>query len=386
MEHYRRHVFLWKLIWWPVRLWLFLRINYRPKVHPIPAPSLIVSNHCTDLDPLLLALTIKNHAYFIASEHIFHRPRTAKLLLWLQAPIARMKSATGGDTALAAIRRMRKGRSVAVFAEGNRTFNGVTEDIVESTAKLARVSGASLVTHRFRGGYLTSPRWSGASLRRGLLTGEVVHVYSPAQLKAMTPAQIAEIIRRDIHEDAYATQEVWKIPYKGRNLAQYLERALCICPGCGALGALHSRGDTVSCSRCGLTAVYSPLGYLTGKDLPFRTVTEWDLWETGELQTRTAYADGQAPIAEDDEIDFCEVTDDYRELPGIRGSLRVFRDRIECAGQVLSFAELTGISINGPQALSLTLGSRHFQIRSRQVRNMRKYLTIYRAAIAQQNA
>ena len=63
MEHFQRHNFLWKLVWWPVRLWLRIRFNYRPKIRPIPAPSLIVSNHCMDLDPLFLAITIKNHAY-----------------------------------------------------------------------------------------------------------------------------------------------------------------------------------------------------------------------------------------------------------------------------------------------------------------------------------
>ena len=67
---------------------------------------------------------------------------------------------------MAVMRRLRKGGSVAIFAEGNRSFNGLTGDILPATGKLARSSGASLVTFRFSGGYLSSPRWCGSRVRR----------------------------------------------------------------------------------------------------------------------------------------------------------------------------------------------------------------------------
>ena len=379
--HYRRHRFLWRLIYWPVWLWMRLRFNYRAKVRAVSAPALIVSNHVTDFDPLFLGLTVKNPVYFIASSHIFANLRTAKLLIWAQAPIVRVKGDTAGDTALTAIRRLKKGFSVALFAEGNRTFNGVTADIVESTAKLARVSGASLVTHRFRGGYLTSPRWSGSRIRRGLFTGEIVNVYSPEQLRAMKPAEIADIIRADIYEDAYATQAEWHIPYKGRNLAEHLERALCLCPVCGALGALESAGDTLSCAACGLSAVYTEEGYLEGGGLPFRTVLDWDRWQARELQQR-ADAAGESCLAEDTEMELYEVSEDYEEKPAGRGSMAMFRDRLECCGTVLPLTDVSGMSLNGPQSLILTARGVHYTVKSSRVRNLRKYLTLFHAVTA----
>ena len=379
MNDSRRHIFLWKLAYYPVKLFMRLRYNYRPKVQPVQAPSLIVSNHVTDLDPIFLALTIKNFSYFVASEHVFRK--NGKLLRWAMAPIVRMKGDTAGDTALTAIRRMRKGFSVALFAEGNRTFNGVTGDIVESTAKLARVSGASLVTHRFKGGYLTSPRWSGNSIRRGLFTGEVVRVLPPEELKAMTPAQIADIIREDIYEDAYETQEAWNIPYKGQNLAEHIERAVCVCPKCEAVGTLESRDDRFSCTNCGLTGVYTAEGWLEGEGLPFRTVRDWDRWQAKKLQALADSA-GEDAIASDDDIDLCEILDDFREVPSEHGRLRVFRDRFELAGHRLLFKDISGIAINGPQTIVLTIKGRHFTLKSDRVRNLRKYLTLYRAVTA----
>lgn len=378
MEHYKRHNLLWRIIYWPVKLLFFLWYGYHPRVQPIAAPSLIVSNHCTDLDPLMLALTIRNHTYFVASEHVFRKPLLAKFLFWAQAPIVRVKGTTASDTALAAVRRLRKGYNVALFAEGNRTFNGVTVDIVESTAKLARISGANLVTHRFRGAYFTSPRWSGGAVHRGRMTGEVVNIYTPAQLKAMTNEQIADAIRADIYEDAYATQAEWKIPYRGRNRAKNLERVLCVCPRCEALGTMRTAGNTISCTECGLTAEYTPYGYLEGSDVRFRTITEWDRWQADRLLARAESA-GEKTIASDEDITICEVTEDHREIPQASGRLSVFRDRFEIGNLTLRFADISGISINGPQTIMLSSHGRNLSILSDRVRNLRKYLTIYHA-------
>lgn len=379
--HYKRHAFLWRLIWWPVWLWMRLKYNYHAKTHPIKGPALIVSNHTTDFDPFFLALTVKNPTYFVASSHIFHNPKISKWLVWAQAPIARVKGATAGDTALTAIRRLRRGFNVALFAEGNRTFNGVTADIVESTAKLARMSGASLVTHRFRGGYLTSPRWSGRSVRKGLFTGEIVNVYPPEELKAMKPDEIADHIRADIHEDAYATQAEWRIPYKGKNRAEHVERTLCLCPACGKLGALESSGDTLVCTACGLSAVYTEEGWLEGENVPFRTVLDWDRWQAKELQKR-ADAAGDACIADDTDMELLEITEDYEEKSVGIGRMAIFRDRLECAGRILRFADVTGMSLNGPQSLILTARGIHYTVKSRRVRNLRKYLTLFHAVTA----
>lgn len=376
-----RHNFLWKLVYHPIRLWLRMKFNYRPKIRPVAGPALIVSNHCMDLDPLLLAVTIKNHAYFIASEHVFKSPGIAKLLLWAQAPIARLKSTTAADTALTALRRMRRGHSVALFPEGNRTFNGVTGGIVESTAKLARASGASLVTHRFRGGYLTTPRWAGNNLHKGLITGEVVNVYPPEQLKTMTPAQIADVIRRDIWEDAYATQAEWRIPYRGKNRAEYIERALYLCPSCGRMGTLRSQGDRAECT-CGLAFTYTELGYLEGDDaLPFATVTDWDRWQAAELQKRVDAA-GDGCIAADTDVTLLEILGGFRKRTAGAGSIAFYRDRLECGGTVFPLEAIHDMSINGPQMLIFTVGSRYYTVASDQVRNLRKYVTIYHALTA----
>ena len=430
----RRHRFIWRLVYGPVRLYLRLRFNYQPRIRPIPTPSLIVSNHCTDWDPLMLGVTIRKQAYFIASGHIFQHPLLGKLLLWLQAPIPRMKGGTAADAALTALRRMRAGCSVAVFAEGNRTFTGMTGEIVESTAKLARISGGCLVTHRFRGGYLTSPRWAGADIRRGKMTGEVVRVLTPAQLRNMTPAEIAEVIRTDIFEDAFATQQAWRVPYRGRRLAEHLERALYICPQCRAIGTLRSKNDTLSCVSCGMTVVYTPFGELVrpdgsdgsdtvlklkalfryraqslgiaafsseykvlfdtfslgkkydrpegpdGETAPFRSVSDWDLWQAGELLRRVEAA-GDEPVASDGGVTVYALSGIRDKNAVAAGEMTAYRDRFVCGGLAFPFAALHDAALVGPQTLTLSNDEGYFSFESDAVWCARKYLAVYRAAV-----
>ena len=344
MKGHKRHLFIWKLLLPPLRLFMRLKYNYRALGAGLSEPCLIVSNHVTNWDPFLLGLTVKNFCYFIASEHIFHNPFLGKLISWLEAPIARQKGSTAGDTALSTIRRLRKGYSVALFPEGNRNFGGENCAIIESTAKLAKAGGVALATHRIRGGYLTSPRWSGDSTRRGKMTGEIVHVYPAAELKKMKAEEIADIIRRDIYENAYDTQREWMIPYKSRKGAEHLERALCLCPRCHGFGTLESRKDILSCRGCGMQTRYTEYGFFEGGALPFDNVLDWDKWQAAELQKMADEA-GSKCLAADRDILVSRVSDNHSEQPVGRGELRLYRDRLEAPGLQLALIEISGINI-----------------------------------------
>lgn len=381
MKGQRLHRFVWAILKPP--LWLFTRVrfNFHPHPQPINGPFLAVSNHCNDLDPILLGLTLRKQCYYIASEHIFRKGNGlgGKILMALQAPIVRQKGTTAGDTALTAIRRLRKGYNVAVFAEGNRSYNGQTGAIVASTAKLAKASGATLVTHRFRGGYLTTPRWS-THARRGRLDGEIVGIYPPEALKAMTAAEVADLLRCDIYENAFDTQREKKIPYRGKKLAECLERALYFCPVCGKAGGLKSQGDELFCS-CGMRTRYNVYGFFEGGDLPFDNMLDWDKWQA-EKMLALVRSDGSECIASDTDIVLDEVNDDRSVRRHGTGTICAYRDRFELCGEVFPFREISGVGLSGSQGVELSCAGRHWFITSPQIRNLRKYTTLYRAAVS----
>ena len=373
LNHYRR---VWAFFRWLLGPMLKRKFNYTPELCSAEGTYLVLANHNTDWDPLLLALAFPNYMSFVASEHIFRKPLTAKLLGFLAAPIARLKGTTAGDTAMTMLRRLKKGVNVAMFAEGNRSFDGRTGEILPATGKLAKASGAGLVTYRFDGGYFTSPRWSGGSIRRGKLRGRVVNVYTPEQLKAMTPAQVNEAINRDLFVDAYAVQREEMVAYKGKDPAVGLETLLCRCPKCGGLDTLHSAGDTLSCG-CGFTVRYNEFGFFEGADAPFDNITDWDAAQTEAL---CALADGvsdpDTPIFSDRDMLLEEVLPDHSVRAVGSGSMALYTDRLECCGMSFPLAELGGFMLHGAQAVDLSMGGRSFAIRSGQRRCTRKYMTL----------
>ena len=183
----RRHIFVWKALRPLARLICWIKFGFTSEVSRVRGPFLLMSNHVTNWDPILVACSFPEQAYFVTSEHLLRAGLGGKLVGWLQSPIPRQKSGNAATTVLTMMRYLRRGLNVCVFPEGNRTWDGVTAEFLPSIAKLARTSGAALVTYKLTGGYFASPRWAGNSIRRGKMHGATVRVYSPEELRAMSP-------------------------------------------------------------------------------------------------------------------------------------------------------------------------------------------------------
>lgn len=331
----RRHRLAWKLGRGLVHL--LMRRRYRFHAEPerdLPQTFLLLSNHVARFDPLLLVDSFPRQMYFVASEHI-QRMRIAPLMMWLAAPITRRKSRTETGTALDILRRLKAGCSVCVFIEGERSYAGQTELIPDSAAHLAKMCGCHLVTYRLENGYFTEPRWAEHSRPNGHMTGHVVGVYSPQQLKDMSRQEVLEHIRTDLWLDAYEQQERQPLPYPGKNLAEHLETALFLCPVCGAVGRLQSRGDRFFCPECSLSLRYTELGYLEsegGDPPPYTTVRDWFNWQKEEAARLARESFGRHELLTADEDQLLYAVDEENHTSRLLG-----RGRLALYGDGLSF-------------------------------------------------
>ena len=363
----------WKLLRFLIKPFVTRRFHYSAQSCDLSGPLLVMANHNTNWDPLLVGCSFPNYLSFVASEHIFRWGFLSRLICFLLDPIARMKGTTAGDTALTMMRKLKKGVSVAIFAEGNRSFDGLTAPILPATGKLARSSGATLVTYRLSGGYFASPRWSGSKMRRGKMSGRVVNVYTPEQLKAMTVAEVNAAIAADLFEDAYAEQRKAMIPYEGKNLAEHLETVLCRCPKCGRLDTLRSHDDMLSCA-CGFSVKYNVYGFLEGEDAPFDNITDWDKAQT-EALIAAIPTDGSAIFSDSDMI-LTEILPGHKTAALGCGDMRLFAEHMECCGKTFPLASLSGFSLHSTQTVNFSCASRSYEISSEKVRCTRKYMTV----------
>jgi hypothetical protein len=370
-----RHQVVWGLLRFPVYAFLKLKFNFVcEKVPRIPGPFILISNHVTNYDPLMVGCRFSQQMYFVASEHLFRKGFVTKLLVWLVAPIAKVKGSTDTVSALTIMRALKYKSNVGLFAEGDRSWNGLTGPLHPTTARLIKASKATLVTYRLTGGYLTSPRWS-ALLRRGRMHGRCVNIYSPAALSDMSVSGITDAINADIYEDAYQTQCSERIAYRGRDLALGLENALYTCPVCRGVCTTSSQGDSFFCS-CGLRVKYNEYGFFEGLNRPFDTVTEWDAWQEKFL---LAYVSdiGDKPIYTDSGQSLIQIGVDHTESFMTAGTMMLYKDRLTIGCFSVPLSKLYQMSIYGAANIVFSAEGVNYEIRSAIRRSGRKYLTMY---------
>ncbi|MCL1975220.1 MAG: 1-acyl-sn-glycerol-3-phosphate acyltransferase [Firmicutes bacterium] len=376
MKNYRRYGFIYWLLKKLSGPFIKYFMNYSAKTENGPlAPTIIIANHNTNLDPVLVALSFSRHMFFLASEHTFRKGLLSRLLLSLCAPIPINKSRDDISAIKEMLKRIKAGSSICFFAEGNRSFTGVTWPIVPATAKLVKTAGVDLITFRLEGGYFSSPRWAKYK-RKGKITGTIVGRYTAESLKSLSNEDVLHIIERDIYEDAYEKQKNEMCIYRGKNLAEHLETALYLCPACHRIGTLYSQGAELFCA-CGLKATYSETGFLTGEALPFSTITAWALWQYVYLPTIILSA-GEQEICADEEQLLFKVVVAKKAIFMAKGKMYICKDNFYCAGNEFPLHKITRFAIVDQMTLLFSLKEGTcYEIRSMTPRSALKYLEIF---------
>lgn len=379
---YRRHKRWWVMSKAVLPGFFKSKYGYSAERAPvIDGPCLILANHCANLDPWLCGISFKKQMYFVASEHVYRLGFASKILWWTYEPIAKMKGTTDTLAVMKAIRTLRSGKNVCLFPEGNRTFNGRTGPIFDATGKLVKTSAANLITYKFTGGYFTNPRW-GYGIRKGKMHGEAVNVYTKEQLKEMSAEEITNIIRRDLDENAYERQKANPIAYKGKNRAEGMECAVCVCPKCREINVIGSKENSVFCKKCGIKTEYSEYCFFDD-DFVFKTVEDWDLWQDEFLKSlvdEKMAANSTEPLFFDEDMVMKTLSADHQETVVGKGTLYQYIDRIEFVyGEEQNkvsvlVSEIPEISLfNKDNLVYSDVKGTHFEVKGETLKNVRKY-------------
>ena len=368
-----RHLKTWAVIQWIVQKIIVPKFKLQAEKFNIEGPCIVIPNHVSNWDPLLVAMSFpKKQMYFVASEHIFRWGFVSRLLEYFLAPIPRRKASVGSDTVMSVLRHTRAGHSICIFAEGQATWNGISNKVFSATGKMVKNSGATLVTYKTEGGYLSDPRW-GKTLRRGKMKGYVVNVYSPEQLKEMTPPQVNDIINADIYEDAWERQRIEGHSFKGKKLAVGLERGLFMCPECGKIGTLSSADDTVSC-ECGFKVRYTEKGVFE-PSVPFENFAQWDNWQHEKLKSREFPHEEE--LFSDNDTLIMKVTQDHEQQELGRGVLSITEDRLNCCGFSFLLSEISHMDMVNTHKLLFKIDKDYYEIKANKDSCLRKYLAVW---------
>lgn len=348
-----KHKLFYKTLRFPVIWYLKLKFGYKyKKAKSLPDNYIVLSNHTTDFDPLFVAASFKNQMYFVASEHITRWKKLYAFLKFGFDPIIRHKATVAGSTVIQVLRKTKRGANVCIFAEGVRSWDGVTALILPSTGQLVKRAGCGLVTYRISGGYLTSPVWATGGCRKGDISGQIVRIYTKEELAEMSIEEVNAVIKRDLYENAEQRQRDQGSLYKGKALAEGLEKLLYICPDCGNQNCLSTRKDALVCSDCGKTFVYDMAGRLSGCSV--KALADKQAEQTArDVSAGKEYSVPKASIY--------TIDKKTARLLG-EGSLILSSEIISCGGITVPMAEVGDMAIHGKNALVFCHGDVYYEL------------------------
>ena len=358
---------LWAILRPLLRLILRLKLHFQPRQARMNGPFVLLCNHASYYDPLLAAVCVERPLGFVGADPA---PR-AGFLLSMTRRLCQPEDLSWQDALNEAAAG---GQCLGIFPEGRRCPDGVTGPIPAELAARIQASGLGLMVLRFEGAYLTAPRWAERIPRPGRLRARVMRTLTPGVLQAMETDELQTLLEQDLREDAFETVRRRPGPYRGEHTAERLEKLLCICPKCGAVGTMESRDNEFFCRGCGFTTVYTLSGGFRGGNVPFENPGQWARWQRERIRLACEKA-GDGPIFEDGGYEIYDLKHGGDRIG--TGGLHLYRDRLELpTGIAIPAADVVSLRLVGGSGLRLETrrGSR-FELKTIRPVCAEKYLS-----------
>ncbi len=363
----------------------YVRLKYRVKVSPFKKEKnrqfLILLNHQTAYDQFLVSMAFKRPVYFVASEDLFSNGFVSKLLRWAVAPIPIKKQANDSLAVMNCMRVAKEGGTIAIAPEGNRTYSGTTEYLKPSIVKLVKILKLPVAIFRIEGGYGVHPRWSDG-IRRGVMKSYVSKVIEAEEIKKLSDDELLSLINTELYVDDYT----YKGKYVHKKKAEYLERAIYVCPKCG-FSNFESRGNFIKCNTCGLSVEYGEDKLLSSnnQDFTFKTVKEWYDYQADFVRKSNLQNYIEKPLYVDDASFFEVVLYKRKRKIAKKSKISIYANKfvVEYLDNHidLDFDNVSAVSVLGKNKLNVYHLAKVYQFKGSKRFNALKYVNLYYHAI-----
>lgn len=264
---------------WPVAIWMKLVFNARVTRNDLEkkeGPVIFIGNHVTFEDSILAYLYTDRPISFLAAKINFDNPLKKVLFNFLK-----IVPFTKGKMDIKALKELKKlvdqGRSVGLYPEGGRTWDGSNIYIIESISNLIKLLKIPVYYLDLQGMYMVKPRWA-KNYRKGRTKIEIKKVLTKEQVKKMSSEEILETVKQVMTYDEYKRQRTDQIEYRGKDLAESLEKVIFKCPNCMAVDTYTSKGDEFWCTECNKRYSIDKYGFIHGSEM-FDNLHEWNTWQ-----------------------------------------------------------------------------------------------------------
>ena len=144
-----------------------------------------------------------------------------------------------------------KGGAICLMPEGMSSITGMQQPVMIGSGKLVKKLGIPVYYTKLSGAYLTYTKHC-LDERPGRIEVVVDRMFTPEELKTMTPEEIEDRMNRLLAHDDYIWNKRAQVKFKGcGRMAKDLDTLLYLCPKCGAMHQMECSGNTMRCKACG---------------------------------------------------------------------------------------------------------------------------------------
>lgn len=356
---------------------LYTRCRYHIKVERCvdKRQLLILMNHQTAFDQFFVSMAFYKPIYYVASEDLFSKGFVSSIIRFLVNPIPIKKQSTDLKAVMTCMRVAKEGGTIAMAPEGNRTFSGKTEYMNPAVARLAQKLKLPIAIFRIEGGYGVHPRWAD-EVRKGKMRAYVSRIIEPEEYAKMSVEDFYTLLNQEL----YVNEAVADACFYHKKSAEYLERAMYVCPYCG-LSEFYSQNDITECKKCNRKIRYLPTKELEGVnfEFPFRFVNNWYEYQQDFVNSLNPADFTETPLYTE-KISLSEVILYKKKVPLFDGEISLYGNRYIIKGNeelTLTFDKISAVSVLGRNKINIYYEEKIYQIKSDKHFNALKYVNFY---------
>lgn len=264
------------------RLVFNIKVKRDPKVMKMEGPLVVVGNHPSYLDPIILACTLYwRPINFVAGTFLF-RNRIFGAVIKSGGCIPKAQFRTDTRAVRAMLNVLSRGGVLGIFPEATRFVDGNSIFFDDALARLIKKTNSGIAFLESHGSYMTWPRWSKSGSRRGKIEGHLRCVYTKEEVKAMSVEELYELMKKELTYNEYDWFREHPQEFKSKAIAAGAENIAHACPRCGKMNVMQSDKDILFCRECGNRVRMEKTGFLvpvTDEDKAFSDLHQWVMWE-----------------------------------------------------------------------------------------------------------
>ncbi len=286
---------MYNILGWVWKTFVAKKYNahYTVKARPgeDAGPFIMISNHASRMDYIFTGIPVlPKRMNYVAGYNEFFRGHLA-LVFGLLKVIPKRNFVPDNYTIREVNRVLKSGGNIMLFPEGMNSISGANQPVAIGTGKLLKLYKLPVYYSVIKGGYLTSPKYN-LKDRPGKVEVVIDQLFTPEDLKTLTPEQIEDRVNEAIYHDDYAWNKVEQNHYAiGENGAEHMEDLLFWCPKCHRQHTMKGEGNKFYCTACGngatLTDTYDMIPFDETCVIP-DTQTKWFNLQREEIKKEIA--------------------------------------------------------------------------------------------------